>query len=289
MIAIPLCPACARAARTEGFFDAGSTLLTGFREAKFGSCPSSSIQEPDCPFPAAPTGRRGTGGKPSASPARPTSTGFRRAWRAIRASTWTRRRSASGVGEAVADFGQAVARLASPVDRMNRRNDEAFAAAGLAALHERQTRAGLAARKDTGGVAGFHDGRMAAFDRDLGEVLKRAPSAVARQILKRQGAALKDLMSRGAARFEARARIVERRVALDGELDNLATLARQDPDDHALHRALLDTLLGAASNEFSPEKMARSGRPRSGVWPRRRCVASSTAAMSRPPWPCWRP
>lgn len=36
MIAIPLCPACARAARTEGFFDAGSTLLTGFREVKFG-------------------------------------------------------------------------------------------------------------------------------------------------------------------------------------------------------------------------------------------------------------
>ncbi len=36
MIAIPLCPACARAARTEGLFDAGSTLLTGFREAKFG-------------------------------------------------------------------------------------------------------------------------------------------------------------------------------------------------------------------------------------------------------------
>ena len=87
----------------------------------------------------------------------------------------------SGVGEAVADFGQAVARLASPLDRMNRRNDEAFAAAGLAALHERQTRAGREGRKDTGGgVAGFHDGRMAAFDRDLGEVLKRAPSKIGR-------------------------------------------------------------------------------------------------------------
>ncbi len=36
MIAIPLCPACARAARSEGFFDAGATLLTGFREAKLG-------------------------------------------------------------------------------------------------------------------------------------------------------------------------------------------------------------------------------------------------------------
>ncbi len=36
MATIPLCPACARAARTEGFFDAGSALLTGFREAKFG-------------------------------------------------------------------------------------------------------------------------------------------------------------------------------------------------------------------------------------------------------------
>ncbi len=36
MIAIPLCPACAWAARPEGFFDSGSTLLTGFREAKFG-------------------------------------------------------------------------------------------------------------------------------------------------------------------------------------------------------------------------------------------------------------
>ncbi len=36
MIAIPLCSACARAARSEGFFDAGSALLTGFREEKFG-------------------------------------------------------------------------------------------------------------------------------------------------------------------------------------------------------------------------------------------------------------
>ncbi len=36
MIAIPLCPACTRAARTEGFFDSGTTLLTGYREAKFG-------------------------------------------------------------------------------------------------------------------------------------------------------------------------------------------------------------------------------------------------------------
>jgi len=36
MIAIPLCPACARAAHSEGFFDAGSALLTGFREAKLG-------------------------------------------------------------------------------------------------------------------------------------------------------------------------------------------------------------------------------------------------------------
>lgn len=36
MIAIPLCPACARAACAEGFFVAGATLLTGFREAKFG-------------------------------------------------------------------------------------------------------------------------------------------------------------------------------------------------------------------------------------------------------------
>ena len=36
MIALPLRPACARAARGEGFFDAGATLLTGFREAKFG-------------------------------------------------------------------------------------------------------------------------------------------------------------------------------------------------------------------------------------------------------------
>ena len=36
MATIPLCPACARAARTEGVFDAGSTLLTGFTEAKFG-------------------------------------------------------------------------------------------------------------------------------------------------------------------------------------------------------------------------------------------------------------
>ncbi len=33
MATIPLCPACARAARTEGFFDAGSTLLTGFGKA----------------------------------------------------------------------------------------------------------------------------------------------------------------------------------------------------------------------------------------------------------------
>ncbi len=163
----------------------------------------------------------------------------------------------SGVGEAVADFGQAVARLASPVDRMNRRNDEAFAAAGLAALHERQTRASLEARKDTGGgVAGFHDGRMAAFDRDLGEVLERAPSTVAREILKSQGAALRDLMSGGAARFEATARIVERRANLDRELGNLSALARQDPDDHALHRALLENLLGAASNELAADKMA---------------------------------
>ena len=163
----------------------------------------------------------------------------------------------SGVGEAVADFGQAVGRLASPVERMNRRNDEAFAAAQLTALHERQTRAGLEARKDTGGVvAGFHDGRMAAFDQDLGEVLERAPSTGAREILKSQGAALRDLMSGGAARFEATARIVERRANLDRELDNLATLARQDPDDHALHRALLENLLGAASNELSADKMA---------------------------------
>ncbi len=36
MISIPSCPACARAAHSEGFFDAGATLLTGFREAKFG-------------------------------------------------------------------------------------------------------------------------------------------------------------------------------------------------------------------------------------------------------------
>ncbi len=36
MATIPLSPACARAARPEGFFDAGSALLTGFREAKFG-------------------------------------------------------------------------------------------------------------------------------------------------------------------------------------------------------------------------------------------------------------
>ncbi len=36
MATIPLCSACARAARNEGFFDAGSALLTGFREAKFG-------------------------------------------------------------------------------------------------------------------------------------------------------------------------------------------------------------------------------------------------------------
>ena len=37
MIAIPLSPACARSARTEGFFDAGPALLTGFGEAKSGS------------------------------------------------------------------------------------------------------------------------------------------------------------------------------------------------------------------------------------------------------------
>ncbi len=36
MATIPLSPACARTARSEGFFDAGSALLTGFREAKFG-------------------------------------------------------------------------------------------------------------------------------------------------------------------------------------------------------------------------------------------------------------
>ena len=36
MTTIPLSPACARAARTEGFFDAGPALLTGFREEKFG-------------------------------------------------------------------------------------------------------------------------------------------------------------------------------------------------------------------------------------------------------------
>ncbi len=36
MATIPMCPACDRAARPEGFFDAGSTLLTGFKEAKFG-------------------------------------------------------------------------------------------------------------------------------------------------------------------------------------------------------------------------------------------------------------
>ncbi len=36
MATIPLCPASTRAARTERFFDAGSALLTGFREAKFG-------------------------------------------------------------------------------------------------------------------------------------------------------------------------------------------------------------------------------------------------------------
>ncbi len=36
MATIPLSPACARAARSEGFFDADSALLTGFREAKFG-------------------------------------------------------------------------------------------------------------------------------------------------------------------------------------------------------------------------------------------------------------
>ncbi len=36
MIALPLRPACARSARSEGFFDSGSTLLTGYREAKFG-------------------------------------------------------------------------------------------------------------------------------------------------------------------------------------------------------------------------------------------------------------
>jgi len=36
MAAIPLSPVCARAARTEGFIGAGSTLPTGFREAKSG-------------------------------------------------------------------------------------------------------------------------------------------------------------------------------------------------------------------------------------------------------------
>ncbi len=36
MATIPLSPACARAARTEGFFDADSALLTGFTEEKFG-------------------------------------------------------------------------------------------------------------------------------------------------------------------------------------------------------------------------------------------------------------
>ncbi len=36
MIALPLRPACARAARGEGFFDSGTTLPTGYREAKFG-------------------------------------------------------------------------------------------------------------------------------------------------------------------------------------------------------------------------------------------------------------
>jgi len=36
MIALPSSPACARAAHSEGFFDSGSALLTGFREAKFG-------------------------------------------------------------------------------------------------------------------------------------------------------------------------------------------------------------------------------------------------------------
>ena len=35
MATIPLCPACTRAARTEGLFDAGSALLTGLREVKF--------------------------------------------------------------------------------------------------------------------------------------------------------------------------------------------------------------------------------------------------------------
>ena len=97
---------------------------------------------------------------------------------------------------------------------------------------------------------------MAAFDRDLGEVLKRAPSTVAREILKRQGGALRDLMSTGAARFEATARIVERRAAVDRELGNLSALARQNPDGHAPHRALLENLLGAASNELPVEKMA---------------------------------
>ena len=36
MATIPSCPACARAARSEGFFDTGPASLTGFREAKFG-------------------------------------------------------------------------------------------------------------------------------------------------------------------------------------------------------------------------------------------------------------
>ncbi len=39
-------------------------------------------------------------------------------------------------------------------------------------------------------------------------------------------------------------------------MDNLNTLAGQDPDDHALHRALLENLLGAASNELPAEKLA---------------------------------
>ncbi|MEE8223068.1 MAG: hypothetical protein V3S59_02090 [Alphaproteobacteria bacterium] len=52
------------------------------------------------------------------------------------------------------------------------------------------------------------------------------------------------------------ARIAERRATLNRELDNLNTLARENPGRYALHGALLENLLAAASNELPAEELA---------------------------------